>query len=161
MRAAVLSLVLVLSGAAVAEAQTGNGPDEPAAIVAVPGAIEWAPAPESLPEGADLAVIEGNPAESGEFTMRLRMPPNYRIPPHFHRVVEHVTVVQGTFHVGMGETFDDSNGMALEAGAFGAIPPGMRHFAWTEDDQVIIQLHGNGPWGIFYVNPEDDPRGAP
>lgn len=23
---------------------------------------------------------------------------------------------------------------------------------------AVIQLHGNGPWGIEYLNPEDDPR---
>lgn len=126
-------------------------------IVAAPEAIEWAPAPPSLPEGAELAVIEGNPAEAGEFTMRLRMPPNYRIPPHYHEVTEHITVIQGTFNVGMGDEFNPSEGSGISEGTFAAIPPGTRHFAWTEEE-VIIQLHGNGPWGIFYVNPEDDPR---
>jgi quercetin dioxygenase-like cupin family protein len=153
----VTAFLLTSAGSAVAQQST---PTEASAhvIVAVPDGIEWGPAPASLPSGAQLAVIEGDPNAQGEFTMRLRMPAGYRIPPHFHRATEHVTVLQGTFYVGMGETFDASKGSGLPTGTFGAIPPGMRHFAWTDGEEVIIQLHGNGPWGIYYVDEADDPR---
>jgi len=153
-----VALTLILLGVGSSAAQGQESGKGGAVIVAVPETIEWAPAPASLPEGAELAVLEGDPTQPGEFTMRLRMPANYTIPPHFHRAPEHVTVIQGTFHVGMGDTIDRSAGSGLPEGTLGVIPPGMRHFAWTEDDDVIIQLHGNGPWGIYYVNVEDDPR---
>jgi quercetin dioxygenase-like cupin family protein len=125
-------------------------------VIALPGEIKWSPAPALLPAGAQLAVVEGDPGKAGEFTMRLRMPANYRIPPHFHPATEHVTVVQGTFFVGMGEIFDLKQGQRLPAGSFGALPAGMRHFAWTEAE-TVIQLHGIGPWSLTYVNPADDP----
>jgi hypothetical protein len=128
------------------------------AVVALPEELKWAPAPAILPPGARLAVIEGDPGSASEFTMRLWMPANYRIPPHFHRATEHVTVVQGTFFVGMGEEFNVKGGKRLPIGSFGALPAGMRHFAWTEGE-TIIQLHGVGPWGLTYVNATDDPTG--
>lgn len=30
-------------------------------------------------------------------------------------------------------------------------------FGYTEEE-TVIQMHGTGPWGIEYINPEDDPR---
>ena len=24
--------------------------------------------------------------------------------------------------------------------------------------ETVVQLHGTGPWGINYINPNDDPR---
>lgn len=129
----------------------------PQAVVAVPGSITWGPAPAVLPAGAKLAVLEGDPTQPGVFTMRLWMPDGYTLPPHFHAVAEHVTVVQGSFLVGMGDQFDPSKFSELPTGTFGLIPPGMRHFARAKGE-VVIQLHGTGPWGLTYVNPTDDPR---
>jgi len=119
--------------------------------------LQWKDGPGSLAAGAKFAVLEGDPAKDGLFTMRLRLPDGYRIAPHFHSGVEHVTVVSGTFHIGMGDQFDKSATKAMPAGTFGHWPPGMRHFAWTQGE-TILQLHGLGPWTITYVNPADDPR---
>ena len=119
--------------------------------------ITWGSAPASLPMGAQAAVLEGDPAKEGPFTLRLRMPDGYRIPPHFHPAVEHVTVLQGTFILGMGDKVTTQTEKALDSGSFAHMPAGMRHFARTQGD-TIIQLHGIGPWGITYVNPSDDPR---
>ena len=152
----VLSLLLVAVNAAAGQVGGEKASTTSTAVVALPGELKWSPAPAILPAGARLAVIEGDPGKPGEFTMRLWMPANYRIPPHFHPATEHVTVVQGTFFVGMGEKFDTRHGQRLPVGSFGALPAGMRHFAWTEGE-TIIQLHGVGPWSLSYVNPADDP----
>ena len=119
--------------------------------------ITWGSAPASLPPGAQAAILEGDPAREGPFTLRLRLPHGYRLPPHFHPAVEHVTVLQGTFILGMGEKVTTQNEKALSAGSFAYMPAGMRHFARTQGD-TIIQLHGVGPWDITYVDPSDDPR---
>lgn len=150
-------LLVAASAAAQSPTQAAAGAEKPHAIVATPDAIRWASAPASLPPGAKLAVLAGDPATAGPFTMRLAMPAGYRIPPHFHPVTEHVTVIEGTFYVGMGETFDAAKAGALPAGTFAALEPGVRHFALTKE-ATIIQLHGVGPWRITYVNPADDPR---
>jgi quercetin dioxygenase-like cupin family protein len=119
--------------------------------------IKWADGPASLPAGAKVALLEGNPAQEGPFTMRLRLPDGFQIQPHWHPAVEHVTIISGTFNLGMGEKFDKSAGRALAAGSFAFMPPGMRHFAWATGE-TVIQVHGTGPWRINYVNPADDPR---
>jgi hypothetical protein len=143
--------ILVLAQAPASAAATQQ------AVVAVPGSITWGAAPAVLPAGAKAAVLEGDPSQPGPFTLRLWLPAGYTIPPHFHPVPEHVTVVQGTFLVGMGDQLDASKFNELPTGTFGLIPPGMRHFARAKDD-VVIQLHGVGPWALTYVNAADDPR---
>jgi quercetin dioxygenase-like cupin family protein len=121
--------------------------------------INWKDGPGSLPLGAKFAVLEGDPAKEGPFVMRVRMPDGYRIPPHWHPKVERITVISGSFNLGMGEKFDQSATREMAAGTFGFWPAGMRHFVWTKGE-TVIQLHGIGPWVITYVNPTDDPRGA-
>ena len=121
------------------------------------GEVKWASGPASLPPGAQFAVLEGDPAKEGLFTMRLRIPDGYRIAPHYHGGVEHVTVLAGTFNVGVGDSFDQAATKPMPAGTFGYWPPPMRHFAWAQGE-TILQLHGMGPWTITYVNPADDPR---
>ena len=124
-----------------------------------PADVQWKDGPASLPAGAKFAVLEGDPAKEGPFVMRLRLPDGYRIPPHWHPKVERVTVVSGTFNLGMGEKFDQSATREMPAGTFGFWPAGMRHFAWAKGE-TVLQLHGIGPWSITYVNPADDPRNA-
>ena len=141
-------------------AQTPAGAPTQQAIVVTPGSVTWGPAPAVLPAGAKAAVLEGDPTQPVAFTMRLWLPDGYTIPPHFHPAAEHVTVIQGTLMVGMGEQFDASKLAELPSGTFGVIPPGMKHFARAKGE-VVLQLHGIGPWGLTYVNPADDPRRRP
>jgi anti-sigma factor ChrR (cupin superfamily) len=149
-----VSLVLAPGGLT---AQSASSGDRAHATVALPDRITWTPAPAILPSGAKVAILQGNPAEAGPFTMRLWAPDGYRIASHYHPAVEHITVIQGTFKVGMGEKFDASALTELPAGTFAALPPDTRHFAQAHGE-TIIQLHGVGPWKLTYVNPADDPR---
>jgi hypothetical protein len=119
--------------------------------------IQWKEGPASLPPGAKFAVLEGDPSKEGVFTMRLWLPDGFKIPPHWHPKVEHVTVISGAFNVGMGERFDETATREMPAGTFGYWPAKMRHFAWARGE-TILQLHGTGPWMITYLNPSDDPR---
>jgi Domain of unknown function (DUF4437) len=124
-----------------------------------PAEIKWKDGPAVLPAGAKFAVLEGDPAKEGPFVMRLWLPDGFRIPPHWHPKVERITVISGTFNLGMGEKFDQSATRAMTAGTFGFWAAGMRHFVWAKGE-TVIQLHGTGPWMITYVNPADDPRNA-
>jgi hypothetical protein len=119
--------------------------------------VKWTNGPASLPAGAKLAVLEGDPAKEGFFTMRLWLPDGFKVAPHWHPKVEHVTVISGIFALGMGEKFDHAGAREMPAGTFGFWSAGMRHFAWAKGD-TVIQLHVIGPWTITYVNPSDDPR---
>ncbi len=122
-----------------------------------PQDVKWAPGPASLPSGAQVAVLHGDPGKEGLFVMRLKMPNGYQIPPHTHPGMEVVTVISGTFRLGMGETADPSKAQALPAGSLFVFPPGMAHYA-SADGETVVQISTNGPWGLTYVNPKDDPR---
>ena len=111
----------------------------------------------SLPKGAQISVIEGPMNQAVPFTVRLKFPANYRVPPHTHPAVERVTVLSGTFHMGMGEKFERSATHPVAAGDMMIMQPGTAHYAWT-DGEVVVQLHGTGPWGVTYINAADDPR---
>ncbi len=120
--------------------------------------VKWGDAPPMLPTGAKIAVLSGNPGAEGLYTVRLKFPPHYGIPAHSHPTDEHVTVLRGTLFMGMAERLDTKRGTALPPGSFSITPTGMTHYAYTDDDEVIILLHGMGPVDFTYVNPADDPR---
>lgn len=119
--------------------------------------IKWGPAPASIPVGAEATILYGDPSKEGLFALRLKMPKGYHIPPHSHPKPEVVTVISGTFRFGMGEVADQGKAQLLPAGSLFACSPSMAHFVYAEED-TIVQLNSNGPWGITYVNPKDDPR---
>lgn len=118
--------------------------------------VKWANVP-SLPKGAQIAVLEGPMNQAVPFTVRLRFPANYRLPPHTHPATERVTVLSGTFHMGMGAKFERNGTHPVRAGDVMIMQPGTPHFAWT-DGETVVQLNGTGPWGITYINAADDPR---
>src|SRR5262249_43975401 len=153
-----VAAILPFGALAGQESQSPSTPSREAHVI-TPDQLAWGPAPAILPAGARLAVLEGDPSKAGSYTMRLDMPAGYRIPPHFHHADEHVTVISGAFQVGMGNTFDEGKLSTLPPGTFGVIPPGLHHFART-DKARVIQLHGQGPWSLTYVNPADQPSTA-
>ena len=124
--------------------------------IVTPSDLKWVSL-TSLPAGAQVAVIEGDPNKEGMVTIRVKLPPNYRIAPHYHSTVERSTIVSGTLNIGMGEKFDAQKTSAMPPGTVLLMPPKMAHFAWTKDE-VIFQLNVMGPWTVTYVNPADDPR---
>jgi hypothetical protein len=122
-----------------------------------PADVPWGAAPAFVASGAQLAVLEGNPgAASGDYTIRLKMPAGYRIAPHWHPQRENVTVISGTFKVGMGDQFDESKMGTFPAGSFAFLDPDMHHYAMASGE-VVVQVHGTAPLQFNYVNPSDDP----
>ncbi len=118
--------------------------------------LKWGDAPPSLPKGAKMTVLEGDPSKTGEFTIRAIFPAKYKIAPHWHPTTENVTVLKGTFYLGTGEKFDESTATMLKTGGFASIPATHHHYAFSKDE-CIIQVHGMGPFVINYLNPADDP----
>ena len=121
--------------------------------------LKWGDAPASLPVGAKLAVLSGDPGKPGMFTIRLQMPAGYKIPAHTHPTDEIVTVISGTCNFGMGPKYDESAAKEQPPGAFLIMPAGMQHFAGSKAG-CIVQVQSTGPFQVTYVNPADDPRGA-
>jgi len=122
-----------------------------------PNQIKWGPPPPFVAAGAQLAVLEGDPtASTGDFTIRLKMPDGYKIAPHWHPKRENVTVISGSFKVGMGDKFEAAKMGTFPAGSFAYLDPEMHHYgmAWGP---TVVQVHGMSPLQFNYVNPADDP----
>jgi quercetin dioxygenase-like cupin family protein len=117
----------------------------------------WGPAPPFFKAGAQFAVYQGDPGKDGVYTIRLKLPAGFVIAPHFHPTDEHVTVISGHFMLGMGDAVDRTKAQTLTAGGFITAPAQAHHFA-VATDEVVLQVHGMGPFLITYVNPADDPR---
>lgn len=109
--------------------------------------IKWGPAPANLPEGAQLAVLEGDPAKEGPFTMRLKAPAGYMVPEHIHRDTERVTIISGEMHL---RTHGQKHMKTLAQGGFLIIPAMLKHEAHFAEE-TVIQVSGIGPWSIEFV----------
>lgn len=147
------TLAVLLLSAVVPQAYAQNADHR----IFTPQEMKWSTAPAVLPKGAEMVLLYGDPSKEGPFSLRIRVPADYHVPPHTHPVDEIVTVLSGTFKLGMGEKADESKAKALPAGSFFGFPPGMAHFVYT-DEPTIFQINSVGPWGLNYINPADDPR---
>ena len=138
--------------------ETNKGAAKPDAVFINAAEIKWGDAPPSLPKGAKLAVMTGDPSKKAPFTVRLKMPAGYKVPPHWHTQDEQLTILSGTFVLHMGDTMDAA-GHELTAGGYHFLPGKMHHAAETKAE-TILQLHGMGPFDIHYLDPADDPTKA-
>jgi quercetin dioxygenase-like cupin family protein len=122
-----------------------------------PKDMKWGPAPPSLPKGAKVTVLQGDPGKSGPFVLRLMTPGAYTIPPHWHSQDEQLTVISGTFYLGLGDKYDVKKATGLPAGGFHFLPAKEHHYAFSKGP-AVVQVSGNGPFDITYLNPGDDPQ---
>jgi quercetin dioxygenase-like cupin family protein len=157
-RTAVLAVIGFGAVAGLAAATFGQGHGESmSAMIHRPENLKWQDAPASLPPGAKIALLEGDPSKPGPFVLRFKFPDGYRVAPHTHPKPERVTVISGVLQIGMGAKYDAAKTEAMPAGTFGTWPAGMKHYGRFKGE-TIIQLHGEGPWTVNYLDPADDPR---
>ncbi len=124
-----------------------------------PGDVKWGGAPPDIPKGAQMAVLSGDPSKPEPFVVRLKMPAGYKIAPHWHTQAENLTVISGAFYLGGGDKVDKASAYRLTAGGFHYLPATAHHYAYT-NTATVLQIHGQGPFDITYVNPKDDPSKA-
>ena len=118
--------------------------------------IKWGDAPPDLPKGAQIAVLFGDPSKPALYTVRLKAPDGYKIPPHWHTQDEQLTIVSGTMVMHMGDTMT-AEAHDLEVGAFHFLPGKMHHGAEAKGE-TVVQITGMGPFDIHYLNPADNPN---
>jgi hypothetical protein len=46
----------------------------------------------------------------------------------------------------------------LKVGSLWVYPARHAHYAWTGNEEAILQVQFTSPGGIDYINPADDPR---
>jgi quercetin dioxygenase-like cupin family protein len=142
------------SGVALAAGQTAEALSSHAIVT--PAKIKWLNFPIGG-RGVKAAVIAGDPDKPGPFVLRIKSPARTRVAPHWHPGDEHVTVLSGTFAVGMGDVFDWKKLTVLPAGSYALLPREVHHFALSKT-ATVVQVHGMGPFQVNFVNPADDPR---
>jgi hypothetical protein len=115
------------------------------------GDLKWT----GIMKGCDLAPVSGDfNAEGSPFVLRIRCVDGSKVPAHWHPTDEYLTVMKGTFLVGMGENYDESKLLTMNFGNFMLMPKEMRHFALCKGE-VIVQVHGIGPFKTNWVNPSE------
>lgn len=119
--------------------------------------LKWMDGPPGLPTGAKFAVVSGDPAKPGLFTVRIKMPAGYAVPAHHHPADERVSVVSGEINYGMGDKLDRDHAGTLNHGYHVVMQAGMNHWVFTKDP-ATLQVSAMGPFQITYVDPKDDPR---
>lgn len=137
-------------------AKAGGAAAAPAHVTVAIGELKWTP----LFAGLERTVVSGDPSKAGEpYVLRIRATAAAVVPAHWHPNDENVTVLSGTFKIGMGDRYDEKALHTLTAGGFAMMPKEVRHFAFYETG-AETQIHGMGPFLVNFVNPDEDPRKA-
>ena len=112
--------------------------------------IQWKPCPPNLPEGCEMAVLEGNPKGEDLFTVRFRINGTFVMPAHTHPKDERVTILAGAAYVGFGNDATRESSKSFGPGDYYVNARNEIHKVWA-DPGTIIQITGIGPWEANYV----------
>ena len=123
----------------------------------LPEDIGWKPYP-GFPPGVHNAVIVGDPAKPGPYTIRVKVPAGVKLMPHKHPEDRVYTVISGVFYIGLGDRFDAEKLQAYPPGSVVVLPGDTSHFHWAKSGEYVTQVTAIGPLGLEYLDPEDDPR---
>jgi quercetin dioxygenase-like cupin family protein len=123
----------------------------------LPEDIEWKPLP-AFPPAVRLAIIVGQPSESGPYVIRVKVPSGVKLMPHRHPEDRIYTVMSGVFYVGLGDRFDGDKVAAYPPGSVIVLPGDTYHFHWAKSGEYVTQVSAIGPLGLEYLDPGDDPR---
>jgi len=119
--------------------------------------VDWEPFP-AFPPSIRLAVVVGQPADPGPYTIRVKVPNGGKLMPHKHPEDRVYTVISGVFYIGLGSSFNASKLEAYPPGAVIVLPGNTPHFHWAKSGEYVTQVTGIGPLGLEYISEADDPR---
>jgi quercetin dioxygenase-like cupin family protein len=112
-----------------------------------PEEIQWKP----VFDGVEMAVLSGDPTKAGaSFVVRVKHRDGVKVPPHWHSFDENITVLSGTWVMGLGEKFDLSAAQEFPAGSYLVVPKNVPHFALCKGT-TIVQGHGIGPLDTHFI----------
>jgi hypothetical protein len=148
-------IVLLIAAAALLSQSAASAQDSHKIIAA--DAVKWTPGPPGLPEGAQVAVLWGNPEQAGTFIIRAKMPDGYVVPAHWHTGAENLTILSGTLLMAMGDKLDKDSAQTIGVGGFASVPGKTRHAVWASGE-TVIEVVGEGPFDINYLDASSDPR---
>jgi quercetin dioxygenase-like cupin family protein len=131
--------------------------DKAGFVRVTPEEVKWMDRPGY--DGVKFAVIQGDPSKPGVYVIRAKFSPGAMTRPHWHPEDRFVTVLQGTWWAGEGDTFDPDKTTPLKAGSFMMHPAKAHHYDGAKDEEVIVQIIGIGPSGTNLVDPKQGNTG--
>jgi len=131
--------------------------DKAGFVRVTPDEVKWMDRPGY--DGVKFAVIQGDPSKPGVYVIRAKFSPGAMTRPHWHPEDRFVTVLQGTWWAGEGDTFDPDKTTPLKAGSFMMHPAKAHHYDGAKDEEVIVQIIGIGPSGTNLVDPKQGNTG--
>lgn len=154
---AIIVFALLYTTAAAQSGKTGQFRMIPQEVIDLKASGPTAPGSSNV-AGVQVIVIQGDPAKPGLYTIILKVEANTKIAAHLHPDDRIGTVISGTWHFGYGDKFDESALKKLPVGSIYSEVAGQNHFAMTGNEPVVVAISGNGPSGVTYVNPADEPK---
>lgn len=106
-----------------------------------PDQIKWT----GNPNGAQQAVLLGDPTKPGLYIVLVKWNPNNMSHPHFHPNDRYITVLSGTWWVGSGTKFDPDATVPMPAGSYVVDLAKQPHYDGAKDEAAIIEIVGEGP----------------
>jgi quercetin dioxygenase-like cupin family protein len=126
--------------------------DNPGFVRITPADIHWQDVPNG--HGVKQAILLGDPAKSGLYVIRVRFPPYVMDVPHWHPNARYVTVLEGTWYTGTGDTFDLARAIPLKPGSVMMHPAKAAHWDGSAGaEAVVVQIIGEGPGTTIQVDP--------
>jgi len=114
----------------------------PAAVIyKLPDQIPW----KLNPNGADSAVLYGDPSKEGLYIQLVRWHAGHMSHPHFHPHDRFITVVSGTWWVGTGTKFDPDATVPMPSGSFVTHYGNQVHYDGAKDADCVLEIVGEGP----------------
>jgi quercetin dioxygenase-like cupin family protein len=117
-----------------------QSPPAPPHRIVLPSDIKW----HDDGDGFFSANRLGNSANPGLYMIFVKAQDGATLPPHWHSRDENVTVLSGTFLVGMGDNFDERALEPVPAGGYLFIPGNVNHFVKSKGE-TVWEVFGEGP----------------
>jgi uncharacterized RmlC-like cupin family protein len=115
-----------------------------------PAQVQWF-TPSYYTDGRQRAQLYGDSSKGGPWIDRVKIPAGKHVAAHTHPQDELVTVIDGTWYVGMGDKYDPAKLKGYPAGSFVLIPAGLPHFVAATKRAVIVQVSGGEKFRTDYV----------
>jgi quercetin dioxygenase-like cupin family protein len=131
--------------------------DKAGFVRVTPDEVAWTDRPGY--DGVKFAVIQGDPSKPGIYVIRAKFSPGAMTRPHWHPEDRYVTVLQGTWYTGEGDSFEPDKTVPLKTGSFMLHPGKAHHYDGAKDDEVIVQIIGIGPSATHLIDPKSGNTG--
>ena len=99
--------------------------------------LQWGPCPDFIPEGCEIAVLHGDPAENN-LDIFFKVPGDFTIPHHLHTSQERMVLVSGTLDV----MYDGQEKATIKTGDYAFGPAKLPHSAYCHKGEDCVLYIG-------------------